>query len=248
MAAGGQTGIQAASARTLNLWRPVTSPVPLDSGPGSLRQAIIDTAAGGTVDFQADLTGTITLTSGELAINKDLTIAGPGPSVITVSGNHASRVFNIGATFTVYLSRLTVANGLVTLTTGLIGGGIMNAGTLALTDCTLRDNQCIHGGGGGISSRGTLTLTGCTLIRNSAVPQTPGGGISVDGGTVTITGCTFSDNTAIGGGGFGGAIFISGSGNGTTNCTISGNSTAGYGGGIGALAGANAQVRNTVVA
>ena len=49
-----------------------------DAGAGSLRQAIRDTPAGGTVDFQPGLTGTITLTSGELAINKNLTIAARG--------------------------------------------------------------------------------------------------------------------------------------------------------------------------
>src|SRR6516225_8501060 len=65
----------------------------LDAGPGSLRDAIATTPAGGTVDFQPGLTGTITLTSGELAINEDLTITGPGADVITVSGNNASRVF-----------------------------------------------------------------------------------------------------------------------------------------------------------
>ena len=69
----------------------------LDSGSGSLRQAILDTPAGGTVDFQPGLSGTITLTSGELAIGNDLTIAGPGADIITVSGNHASRVFDITA-------------------------------------------------------------------------------------------------------------------------------------------------------
>jgi hypothetical protein len=49
-----------------------------DDGPGSLRQATLDTPAGGTVDFQEGLTGTITLDTGELALTKDLTIAGPG--------------------------------------------------------------------------------------------------------------------------------------------------------------------------
>src|SRR5262249_15999560 len=72
-----------------------------EAGMGSLRQAILDTPAGGTVDFQPGLSGTITLTTGELAINQDLTIAGPVADVITVSGNHASRVFDIAATFTV---------------------------------------------------------------------------------------------------------------------------------------------------
>src|SRR5512142_1600009 len=49
-----------------------------DAGPGSLREAIALTPAGGTVDFQPGLSGTITLTSGELAITKDLNLVGPG--------------------------------------------------------------------------------------------------------------------------------------------------------------------------
>src|SRR5262245_49306757 len=75
-----------------------------DAGAGSLRQAIIDTPSGGTVDFQAGLSGTIPLSTGELLIAKDLTIAGPGADVITVSGNHGSRVFEITASVTVALS------------------------------------------------------------------------------------------------------------------------------------------------
>src|SRR5262249_30471777 len=59
-----------------------------DHDPGSLRDAIAITPSGGTVTFQHGLTGIITLTTGELAISKDLTIAGPGASTITVSGSH----------------------------------------------------------------------------------------------------------------------------------------------------------------
>jgi hypothetical protein len=83
-----------------------------DSGTGSLRDAIANTAAGGTVDFQPGLTGTIILTSGELDIAEDLTITGPGAGVITVSGNNASRVFDIAAENTVTISGLTVADGM----------------------------------------------------------------------------------------------------------------------------------------
>src|SRR5262249_45409401 len=103
-----------------------------DSGPGSLRDAIASTSAGGTVDFQPGLTGIITLTSGELALNKDLTIAGPGASVITVSGNHASRVFDVAAPETVVILGLTIADG-----RSLSGGGILNAGTLTASGLTL---------------------------------------------------------------------------------------------------------------
>ena len=44
-----------------------------DSGAGTLRQAILDAAAGDTINFAAGITP-ITLTSAELLINKSLTI------------------------------------------------------------------------------------------------------------------------------------------------------------------------------
>ncbi len=50
-----------------------------DGGPGSLRQAISDATAGATIYFSLPANSTITLTSGTLLINKDLTLAGTGP-------------------------------------------------------------------------------------------------------------------------------------------------------------------------
>ena len=64
-----------------------------------------------TVDFQQGLSGTITLTSGPLMINKRPHHHWPGATVITVSGNKALEVFNIPAPFTVTISGLTIANG-----------------------------------------------------------------------------------------------------------------------------------------
>src|SRR6185369_272599 len=66
-----------------------------DNGPGSLRQAIIDAVSGDIINFNIPAsdpgcTGglcTITLAS-ELAIEKSLTIQGPGANQLTVSGNH----------------------------------------------------------------------------------------------------------------------------------------------------------------
>ncbi len=68
-----------------------------DSGPGTLRQAVIDSAPNGTIDF--DLSGlgapphTITLTSGEIVIDKSLTINGSGKTDLIISGNNSSRIF-----------------------------------------------------------------------------------------------------------------------------------------------------------
>src|SRR6516162_8976066 len=62
----------------------------LDSGAGSLRAAIDGAHNGETIVFAPSLDGrTITLTSGELLIRHDVTIAGPGAGELTVSGNKA---------------------------------------------------------------------------------------------------------------------------------------------------------------
>jgi hypothetical protein len=142
-----------------------------DAGAGSLRDAIASTPSGGTVDFQAGLTGTIVLSTGELAIAQDLTITGPGSEEITVSGNHASRVFNIGA-FTVGISGMTIADGRVNDPD--YGGGILNFGTLTVTNSTLSGNFAGFGGGIFNSPGGTVSLTNCTIGNNYGLS---GGGL-----------------------------------------------------------------------
>src|SRR5712671_4663004 len=87
-----------------------------DSGAGSLRQAISSnnaTAGGNTIIFSNVVTGTITLTSGELVISKNLDLVGPGANLLAVNGNAASRVFDI-STGTVSISGLAITNGRVT--------------------------------------------------------------------------------------------------------------------------------------
>src|SRR5262249_14909194 len=115
---------------------------PADSGPGSLRQAIVDanTHTGAhVINFAPGLQGTITLTSGELDITDDLTINGPGANVLTVSGDKTYRIFEVESHETVSISGLTIANG--------------NAGT---------------GDGGGLENFGTVTVSNSVFISNSA--------------------------------------------------------------------------------
>src|SRR5262245_44702289 len=79
-------------------WLPSTLTVlnNLDSGPGSLRAAIAVASSGDTINFANSLKGqTITLTSGQLAITTNLDIEGLGANKPAVSGNGASRVFDI---------------------------------------------------------------------------------------------------------------------------------------------------------
>jgi hypothetical protein len=176
-----------------------------DAGDGSLRQALLDTPAGGVVEFQAGLTGTINLTSGELVINNDVTIAGPGADLLNVSGNHLGRVFNIPAPVNVEISGLAISNGQVAA--GVDGGGIYNAGRLTVAECTLSGNTtpAVVGGGsgGGIYNVGTLTAVESTFSGNMAGGGggTGGGGGISNQGTLTVVGSTFSNNFGIDGGG-----------------------------------------------
>ncbi len=174
-----------------------------DSGVGSLRRAILDANANpgaDTIQFAKGLHGTIGLTSGELSITGDLSIVGPGQNKLTVSGNNASRVFEIAAA-TVTITDLTIANGAAV---GGDGGGILvDAGaTLTVTGCTVSSNSA-EIFGGGIANDGTATVSASTLSGNSA--GFVGGGISNhgDGSTATVAGSTVSGNSA---GTFGGGI------------------------------------------
>ena len=165
-----------------------------DSGPGSLRAAIAGAANGDIINFS--VTGTITLTSGELLVAKNLTISGPGAANLAISGNNSSRVFNVGSV-TVVISGLTVQSGNAN-NDALFpqwGGGIFNAGTLDVRNSAVSGNSA--GEGGGIyNDQGTVTLTHSTLSRNSA--GIFGAGILNFMGTVTVANSTLSDNHASG--------------------------------------------------
>src|SRR5438132_13231546 len=141
-----------------------------DSGPGSLRGAIAAASDGDTIQFDPALKGqTITLTSGELFINNNLTITGPGPSQLTVKrstagGTPAFRIFHI-LQHTVTIEGLSISNGLALALHNSpdAGGGIFcddeeqNNERLAVTvsNCVISGNTAggpnFFGVGGGIS-------------------------------------------------------------------------------------------------
>jgi parallel beta-helix repeat protein len=206
-----------------------------DAGGGSLRQAILDAngAAGAdTITFQAGLTGTITLTTGQLAITDSVDIQGPGAATITVSGNNASRVFylyNGSALLNVTISGLTVTGG-----NASIGAGMVNFDeNLTLDGVTITGNTA-SGDGGGLWADGfnmNLTIRNSTISGNTA--GSDGGGIYVEdtGGPLLIQNTVISGNQAADDGG---GIYFYDPDNSITieNSTISGNSAGGLGGGI----------------
>jgi hypothetical protein len=78
-----------------------------DSGAGSLRDTMAAAASGDTIRFDPSLAGqTITLTSGQLVINMNLDIEGAGN--LTVSGNNASRVFDVTNNAIATIAGLTI--------------------------------------------------------------------------------------------------------------------------------------------
>jgi CSLREA domain-containing protein len=205
----------------------------------TLRSAIEEAnALPGADAITFSVAGTITLTSGELAVTQDLTIRGPGARSLTVDANQASRVFEIRGTVT--LDGLTIANGKVSGGTFTEGGGILNFGNLTITNSTLSDNSASGGSfnaGGGIYNGSTLTITNSTLSGNSVSGGSfNSGGAIYNLATSTITNSTLSNNSVSGGSSFnqGGGIYdvriLT-----ITNSTLSDNSVSGgtnQGGGI----------------
>src|SRR5437763_1521431 len=109
-----------------------------DSGPGSLRQAILGAnAAPGAdvIEFAPRVRGTIALTSGQLSITDDLNIDGPGARRLAVSGSDASRVFSISGGVTATLADLTLTHGLADE-----GARAWNAGNLTISQSVLSSN------------------------------------------------------------------------------------------------------------
>ncbi len=191
---------------TVNTLIDVNNPV---DGLTTLREAVAAAAAGDTIDFS--VTGTINLTNlGQILINKNLTINGPGANLLTINAfdptpasnnGDGSRIFNVddstATVRTVAISGLTLANGDVAGP----GGAIRNVENLTLNSSVVTGNASTAGGG--------LYNLGASAV-------------------LTVNDTTVSNNVA----GFGGGLF---NGNGTlnvANSTISGNSVSGNGGGI----------------
>ena len=195
----------------------------------SLREAIAfanaDTLGNATITFDPTIFGTaqtIDLTLGQLELDNLTELESiVSPSVgLTVDGGALSRVFLVDAGVTATISGMTIENG-----SADTGGGLLNFGTLTLTDCTVSGNTASTNGGG-IANLGTLTLDHSTLSNNSSSGS--GGGV-FSSNSLTLTASAISDNTAGGsGGGVYGAAYSSVS---ISGGSVSGNS-ANLGGGV----------------
>ena len=125
-----------ASFKTLNV-SPSIVMNNADSGAGSLRDVIACVGDGATITIDGSLLNqTITLTSGEILIDKNITIIGLGAANLTISGNNASRIFHVqtGKTLELHAMALKDANSVTN------GGAVFVEGTLKLQDMLLQNN------------------------------------------------------------------------------------------------------------
>jgi hypothetical protein len=200
-----------------------------------IRAAISE--GGGAFTFDCDGPTTVR-TEAEIVIDGVVILDGEGN--LTVDGNEAHRVFSVPENVTAELRGFTVTKGLV-VDQGH-GAGILNDGTLTLTNCNISGNGTRSWAvyGGGIDNTGTLTLTNTTVSGNAGLQ---GAGID-NTGTLTLTNTTVSGNTANSEGG--GIANLSGSLT-LTNSVVSGNmAIEGNGGGITNIVGSLTLTNSTV--
>ena len=223
-----------------------------DSGAGSLRFIMANLCQGATITFASSVVSPINLTSGELAIDKRMTISGPGANLLTVqrdpSASSNFSIFHISSGGTITISGLTITKG----NPQHDGGGIFvdTQMILNVTGCAVTGNSASSAGtspsnGGGIALSGfslpTAVIDNSTISGNSATAD--GGGVFVSGGTLDIINSTIAGNAALK---LGGGVIPGG----TTrifNSTIANNSAA-TGGGVRDASGFSVTARNSIIA
>jgi hypothetical protein len=223
-------------------------------GDISLRDAIFAAPTGETIDFSPALTSagpaSLKLTLGQLTIARDLTIIGPGASLLTIdAGNGADQMPGTGdGTRIFYCDAFLQVRG-VTITGGDVssgdsGGAIVAKKKLSVVDSVISGNSA-GGNGGGIYSHSYRSYS--TEIVNSTVS----GNVAMQGGggvwlqvfdpqvpflisTSNISNSTISGNRAKFSAGIGANLergcFVT-----VKSSTISGNAGSNGGGGIGVV-------------
>ncbi len=179
-----------------------------DSGPGSLRSAILDAngLGGGSITFQVN--GTITLGSALPPFAANIDVWGPGTNLLVVSGSNKFKIFSTLASTTNTLANLTVANGWGPAPFSMqrfVASGIANTGTLAVLNCLVRN--CTNDGSSGMAiyNEGTIALKGCMIADCGSFFTTyssQGAGLCNNyGATATMEDCVVTRCRARNGGG-----------------------------------------------
>ncbi|UTC51265.1 leucine-rich repeat protein [Treponema sp. OMZ 855] len=206
----------------------------------ALKDAVDNATAGetifirGTVQATAD-TSTVTGNSGDITINKNLTIKGESETSIGIldankntGGKPKHRIFKVEIGKTLTIQNLTLTGGIADGTGEAGTGGAIYAkgATVNINGCTLKGNEAKSGGAicaekdGSTPSNVTIsggTIGGTGADANKATGTDSdngfGGAVFIKGSTVNINGCTLEGNKAKNGGG----VYMEGG-----NCTLNG--------------------------
>ena len=174
----------------------------LDSGLGSLRQAVLNASPGDRIVFSpATFNHAVTITlNSQIEISKSLTIDGAVGNVVTptLDGNWAfHRILLIHPNTYVVLNRLKFVRGLDSACDVCSGGAIHNEGVLSITASTFISNTSNYNMGGAIYSSGTLTITSSYFSQNTSNESGYGyGGAIFNYGQAYVLDSQFKDNFA----------------------------------------------------
>ena len=174
----------------------------LDSGSGSLRQAVLSASSGDRIVFNpATFNHAVTITfNSEIEISKSLTIDASAGNVVTptLDGNWAfHRILLIHPNTYVVLNRLKFVRGLDSACDVCSGGAIHNEGVLSITASTFISNTTDYYMGGAIYNSGILTVTSSYFSLNTSNISGYGyGGAIYNYGQAYVLDSQFKDNFA----------------------------------------------------
>ena len=199
-----------------------------DSGPGSLRQAILDANASAGSDLVTiTAIGTVSLLNPLPTIIEPLSIQGPGAALFRIDGQDLHRVFDVGTT-EVTMTGLTVQRGYLTgfsedgaaiRSTGALtlsnvnvlsntvqgdGAGVYVSNDLVANDVLFQNNHSTSGIGGALRSTGLAVISNTQFLSNTA--QGDGGGAFMLG-NITLSNVLFEGNRCTAGSCDGGGLF-----------------------------------------
>ncbi len=201
----------------------------------AVEQANLTTDA--AIVFDPDVFGTpqtITLETGEIIISSSLQINGPGAHLLTIDGDHASRILTIndglGSEEEVQISGITFTNGNgESVFTNGSGGCILSREILKLRGSVVK-NCSAAANGGGLSAFERLTLIENSHFSHNTSGNNGGGMFLQSSNGHVVLGSTFSNNAASRDGG--GIFMQQTSGVQIINSTVSSNQAGRRGGGI----------------
>ena len=197
-----------------------------DSGGGSLREVIACAEPGSTITFDpATDNNPIQLTSGQITINKDLTIIGNGMDITLIDGSldDNSRIFQLSGGNDIRMESLTIQNGGSSTYAGT-GAGIYISANLELYEVNFSGNSTTNLGSAILQLGGVLNIHNCIFDGNNSLSN------DLNATTVWIQGSTSSasifQSLFVNNNCTGGRVVFTSSNSNISNCTFESNITS----------------------